>query len=96
MGGQFLLPVSAQVREGARLAAGDEVEVDVELDTEAREVSAPDDLTAALEREPDARNAFGRMPYSQQLRYVTTIEDAKTPETRQRRIEKTISALLGG
>ena len=96
MGGQFLLPVSAQVREGAKIAAGDEVEVDVELDTEAREVSVPDDLTAALEREPDARKAFGRMPYSHQLRYVTAIEDAKTPETRQRRIEKTISTLLDG
>ena len=59
MGGQFLLPVSAQVREGAKIAAG----VDVDVDTEARAVSVPDDLTAALEREPDARKAFGRMPY---------------------------------
>jgi len=96
MGGQFLLPVSAQVRAGAKIAAGDEVDVEVELDTEAREVSVPDELAAALDQEPDAKKAFDRMPYSHQMRYVTLIEDAKTPETRQRRIGKTISALLDG
>lgn len=96
MGGQFLLPVSAQVRAGAKIAAGDEVDVEVELDTEAREVSVPDELAAALDQEPDAKKAFDRMPYSHQMRYVTLIENAKTPETRQRRIGKTISALLDG
>ena len=96
VGGKFMLPVSAQIREGAGIAAGDGVEVDVELDTEPREVSVPADLAAALDRAPAARQAFGRMPYSHRLRYVTTIEDAKTPETRQRRIDKTIIALLEG
>ena len=75
---------------------GDDVEVDVVLDTEPREVSVPADLAAALDGEPSARDTFGRLPYSHQLRYVTVIEDAKTPETRQRRIDKTISALRGG
>jgi hypothetical protein len=77
MSGQLLLPVSAQVREGAAIAAGDEVDVDVELDTEPREVNVPADLAAALDHEPDARQAFDRMPYSHRLRYVTVIEDAK-------------------
>ena len=96
MGGRFMLPVSAQIRAEAKIAAGDDVEVDVELDTEPREVSVPADLAAALDREPGAREAFARLPYSHQLRYVTVIEDAKTPETRQRRIDNTISALRGG
>ena len=91
-----MLPVSAQIRAEAKIAAGDDVEVDVELDTEPREVSVPADLAAALDEEPSARDAFGRLPYSHQLRYVTVVEDAKTPETRQRRIDKTISALLTG
>jgi len=96
MSGQLLLPVSAQVREGAAIAAGDEVDIDIELDTEPREVNVPADLAAALDHEPDARQAFDRMPYSHRLRYVTVIEDAKTPETRQRRIAKTISSLREG
>ena len=36
------------------------------------------------------------MPNSHRLRYVTVIEEAKTPETRQRRIAKTISSLREG
>ena len=96
LGGRSMLPVSAQIRAEAKIAAGDDVEVDVVLDTEPREVSVPADLAAALDGEPSARDAFGRLPYSHQLRYVTVVEDAKTPETRQRRIDKTISALLTG
>ena len=64
MSGQLLLPVSARVREGAAIAAGDEVDADIELDTEQREVNVPADLAAALDHEPDARQAFDRMPYS--------------------------------
>lgn len=96
VGGTLMLPVSAQIRDGAKIAAGDDVEVDVELDTEPREVSVPAGLAAALEEAPAARQAFTRMPYSHQLRYVTWIEDAKAAETRQRRIDKTITALLEG
>jgi hypothetical protein len=96
LSGQLLLPVSAQVREGAAIAAGDEVDADIELDTEPREVNVPADLAAALDHEPDARQAFDGMLYSHRLRYVTVIEDAKTPETRQRRIAKTVSSLRSG
>jgi Bacteriocin-protection, YdeI or OmpD-Associated/Domain of unknown function (DUF1905) len=93
MGGRFLLPVSAQIRAGAGVAAGDEVEVDLELDTEPRTVTVPADLAAALDADPAARRAFDRLSYSHQLRYVQPIEDAKSAETRQRRIDKTVSEL---
>jgi hypothetical protein len=49
MGGRYLLPLNAENRAAAGVAAGDEVAVDVELDTEPREVVVPADLTAALE-----------------------------------------------
>jgi hypothetical protein len=93
MGGRFLLPVSAQIRAGAGVAAGDEVEVDLELDTEPRTVTVPADLAAALDADPAARRAFDRLSYSHQLRYVQPIEDAKSAGTRQRRIDKTVSEL---
>src|ERR1700684_608190 len=48
MGGRAMLPVSAQIRDGAGIAAGDEVEVDLELDTAPREVSVPEDVAGAL------------------------------------------------
>ena len=95
-GGEFFLPVSAEVRAGAGIAAEDEIEVAVELDTEPREVVVPHDLNAALESEPEARRFFDGLSYSNKRRIVLAIEDAKTAETRQRRIEKTVEKLREG
>jgi hypothetical protein len=93
MGGAFMLPVSADVRAHAGVAAGDEVDVALELDMEPRTVEVPVDLAEALDRDPDVRRAFDNRSYSRQLRDVLAIEDAKTPATRQRRIDATLTAL---
>ena len=96
LGGVHMLPVSAEIRERAGVAAGDEVEVDIELDTEPREVTVPPDFAAALDRDADARRAFDGLSYSNKRRYVLSIEEAKTEETRQRRIAKAIDTLRAG
>ncbi len=93
MGGTFMLPVSAEIRERAGIAAGDEVDVDLELDTEPREVSVPPDFAKALGRDPAAKRAFDALSYSNRQRHVLSIEGAKTDETRQRRIQKAVAAL---
>ena len=96
MGGRYLLPLSAENRTAAGVAAGDDVEVTVELDTGPREVAVPDDLRAALEGDDPAREAFERLSYSHQRRHVLAIEDARTPETRQRRVTKALEMLRSG
>ncbi len=96
MGGVFMLGVSNEVRRNAGIAVGDEVDVDLELDTEPREVTVPPDFAAALDGDPAARRFFDGLSYSNKRRYVLSIEDAKTPETRQRRIEKSVAALRDG
>jgi hypothetical protein len=96
MGGKFMLGVSAKVREGAGVAGGDTVDVDIELDTEPREVTVPRDLAAALKRDTKARQVFDALSYSKKQRFVLPIEDAKTEETRERRIAKTVQALREG
>ena len=93
MGGRSLIPVSADVRKNAGVAAGDQIEVDVMADAQPREVEVPGDLAAALDLEPAARRAFSQLSYSGQRRHVLAIEEAKTPETRQRRISKTVTGL---
>ncbi len=95
-GGEFLLPVSAEVRERAGVAAGDEIEVAVELDTEPRVIEVPDDLAAALAADTGAQQFFEGLSYSNKRRIVLSINDAKTAETRQRRIAKTIENLRQG
>lgn len=96
MGGVSMLPVSAEVRESAGVAAGDEVEVDVEVDEAPREVSVPPDFAEALDGDAEAKRFFDGLSYSNKRRFVLPIEDAKTPETRQRRIEKAVSTLHEG
>src|SRR5258708_17577612 len=55
MGGQFMLPISGEIRKHTGVAAGDEVDVDIELDTEPREVNVPPDFVEALNADADAR-----------------------------------------
>lgn len=93
MGGRSLIPVSAEVRKKAGIAAGDEIDVEVVPDTEPRAIVVPEDLAAALSAAPAARAAFERLSYSNQRRHVQAVEQAKTAETRQRRIGKVLSDL---
>ncbi|HEX5440645.1 MAG TPA: YdeI/OmpD-associated family protein [Ktedonobacterales bacterium] len=96
IGGVFMLPVSAEVRERAGVAVGDEVEVEVQLDTEPREVTLPPDFAAALDGDVDAKRFFDGLSYSNKQRLVLAIAGAKTSETRQRRITSTVSTLHAG
>jgi hypothetical protein len=89
--GANMLPVSSANREAAGIAAGDIVEVNLELDDQPREVVVPPDLAAALDS--DARAAFDRLSYSAQRAHVTSVEDAKTALTRERRIAKVVAAV---
>lgn len=96
MGGVFMIGVSDEVRRNAGVAGGDEVDVDLELDTAPREVNVPADLAAALDAEPDARRTFDGLSYSNKSWHVLSVEGAKTDETRQRRIAKSVEALREG
>jgi Bacteriocin-protection, YdeI or OmpD-Associated/Domain of unknown function (DUF1905) len=94
--GQYLVGVSAENRELTGVAAGDVVDVDIELDTEPREVVVPPDLGKALDGHPDARQFFESLSFSQKQWYVLPIDQAKKPETRERRVEKAIEMLRQG
>jgi hypothetical protein len=96
MGGTFMLGVSAEVREKAHVAAGDRVDVELELDTGPREVSVPADFAEVLSKHAVAKRAFESLAYSRQRAFVDGIEGAKKPETRQRRIDKAIASLRKG
>lgn len=95
-GGVFMLGVSAEHRAAAGVQAGDEIDIELELDTAPREVTVPPDFAAALDHDPNIRQRFDGLSYSNKLRHVNAIEQAKTAETRQRRIEKAISMLRAG
>jgi uncharacterized protein YdeI (YjbR/CyaY-like superfamily) len=91
-----MVGVSADNRAGAGVNGGDEVDVDIELDTAPREVTLPPDFAEALDAEPDARRTFNGLSYSNKSWHVLQIEGAKTDETRQRRLAKSIAVLSEG
>jgi uncharacterized protein YdeI (YjbR/CyaY-like superfamily) len=91
-----MVSLSAEHRAGAGVAGGDEVEADLELDSAPREVTVPPELAAALDAEPAARATFDRLAYSNKSWHVLQVTGAKTEETRQRRITKSVEALKQG
>jgi hypothetical protein len=93
MGGRFLVPVSADVRKAAGVSAGDELDVGIELDDAPRTVDVPEDLAAALAAEPAAARAWDQLAYTHRKEWVRSVEDAKKPETRARRIAAAVDAL---
>ena len=96
MNGVFMLPISAENRMLANVSAGDEVEVEIEPDTQPREVSVPSDFLEALDRDVDAQRFFDGLSYSNKQRVGLSIEGAKTAETRIRRIAKAVDTLREG
>ena len=95
MGGDFMIGVSAANRELTGVQAGDEVDVRLELDTAPRVVELPADFAQALHADPVARAFFEGLSNSVKGWHVTSIEGAKTADTRARRIEKSVTMLHG-
>ena len=94
MGGQFYVPLNAENRAAAGVAAGEDITVDIEPDTAPREVTVPDDLAAAMD--DDTRAAYDGLSFTHRKEWVRWVEEAKKPETRATRIEKTVAGLRAG
>jgi hypothetical protein len=96
MGGRFLVGVNAEHRSKAGISAGEQIDVEILPDAEPREVTVPDDLAAALARDPKASETFDRLSYTHRKEWVRWVEEAKKPETRETRLTKTVEALREG
>ena len=96
MGGAYMVGVAAEHRAPAGIVGGEDVDVDLELDTAPREVTVPPELAAALDAEPAARATFDHLSYSNKSWHVLQVTGTNNPDTRTRRIEKSIAALKDG
>jgi hypothetical protein len=96
LGGRYMIGVSAENRGPAGVDGGDEVDIDLELDTAPRVIEVPDDLAAALAASPAAQATFDKLSYSNKSWHTLQVAGAKSPETRARRIEKSVAALAEG
>lgn len=93
LGGRFMVGVSNEVRARAGVAPGEEVEIEMELDTAPREVAVPAELAQELARDVAANRAFEVLSYSRKRLIVDPIANAKTAPTRERNLAKAMSLL---
>jgi uncharacterized protein YdeI (YjbR/CyaY-like superfamily) len=93
MDGRFMISLSAAHREAARLRGGDKVKVTLELDTQPRVVVIPADLRDALLKEKLLARFETAAP-SRRKGWVRLVEDAKSIETRERRIRNILDSLI--
>jgi bacteriocin resistance YdeI/OmpD-like protein/uncharacterized protein DUF1905 len=96
MSGVFMMGLSAENRAGAKVTGPGVIDVDMELDTAPREVTVPPDFARALDAEPAAKKMFESLSFSNKSAHVFQIQGAKSDETRQRRIAKSVEALREG
>jgi hypothetical protein len=95
-GGCHFMAVNKAMREGAKARGGETISVVMERDAEPRVITPPEDFARTLKANREARAAWEKLSYTHQKEYAKAIEEAKKPETRARRIEKTIAQLEAG
>ena len=93
MHGKFLIALSAEHRNKANVKGGDELEVDLELDTAPRTIELPEDFALKLTANPAAGAFYETLAPSLNKKAVLLIESAKTAETRNKRIDKLVADL---
>jgi len=93
MGGRYLLGIPKAFREQAGIKAGDNIVVTLEKDEAERTVKVPADLAAELKKDKALKAAWEKLSYTLRKENVRALEEAKQPETRARRLEKTLALL---
>lgn len=77
----------------AKLDAGDLIEISLEPAMESHKQPLPSDLARALQFRPTAAAELDRAAPSTWRMIVERLEQARTPETRQRRVEQVVERL---
>ena len=93
--GSFCLGVLKSIQEAAEAKRGDTVTVEIELDTAPRTVEMPGDLEKAIGRDKKAQSAWEKLSFTNKKEMARSLEEAKRPETRQRRLAAAVEKLRG-
>ncbi len=93
--GTYCLGVLKSIQEAAGVKQGDTVTVELELDTARRVVELPADLAKAIARDKEASAAWDKLSFTNKKEMARGLEEAKKPETRERRLAAAIAKLRG-
>jgi bifunctional DNA-binding transcriptional regulator/antitoxin component of YhaV-PrlF toxin-antitoxin module len=93
MSGKYMLGIPKVFREAAGIKAGDNIVVTLEVDKGERTVVVPSDLAKELKKDKALSEAWDKLSYTIRKENARSLEEAKQPETRARRLEKTLAML---
>lgn len=96
MGGEFLLGLNREVRQGAGVSPGDQVHVTLELDHQPRDVELPTELAGVLGSDPQAEAMFASLAFTHKKEYARWVADAKNEATRLRRAQQSLEMIRAG
>ena len=91
---QHVITINAEMRKRMGLVGGEQIEVELEPDSGSEEIAVPDDLASALHARPGAEEAFNKLSPYHRERLVSSVEQAKRPETRSRHVESVVEQVL--
>ena len=91
--GTYCLGVLKSIQEAAGVKQGDKVTVEIELDTAPRVIEPPADLAKALARDKRASGAWEKLSFTNKKEIARSLEEAKKPETRERRLAAALEKL---
>ena len=95
-GGRSYVGFRKEIQDAARIAIGDRITVWIEPDEDPRVVDVPADLAEALASDAAAGRAFDALAFTHRKEYAVWVSEAKKPETRDRRVAKTLEMLRSG
>ena len=93
--GTYCLGVLKSIQEAAGVRQGDTVTVALELDTAPRVVEMPSDLRKEIAGDKDAQAAWDRLSFTNKKEIARSLDEAKKPETRERRLAAAVKSLRG-
>lgn len=91
--GNFIMALKADIRKRLHKNAGAMLHVKLEEDVDFK-IEVPGDLQECFDFEPEAFEFFNSLPKSHREYFIKWIDEAKTSETRAKRIVNTINAML--
>ena len=93
-GGLHALGIRKDIRSEIAKGIGELVTVTLARDDAPRTVTVPSDLKAALDADGRVAEAFERLSYTRRKGIVSGLETAVKPETRERRLQKSLKELI--
>jgi Bacteriocin-protection, YdeI or OmpD-Associated/Domain of unknown function (DUF1905) len=91
----FCLGVLKAIQQSAGISRGDRINLDLGIDTEPRVIEPPPDLAKVLARDRKAAQAWKQLSYTNKREMARSLDEAKKPETRERRLAAAVQRLGG-